>query len=104
MVKTKILFSLIMIVLILILVIFLSKKFELNKENKKVNIVGIFGRRATLTYEEVCSNYAHSHLNPNVSRYFETSNKNLFRNTVTRFCTGSGEINVLLADYNSDSF
>ena len=32
MVKTKILFSLIMIVLILILVIFLSKKFELNKD------------------------------------------------------------------------
>ena len=32
MIKTKILFSLIMIALILILVIFLSKKFELNKD------------------------------------------------------------------------
>lgn len=32
MVKTKILFSFIMIALILILVIFLSKKFELNKD------------------------------------------------------------------------
>ena len=87
--------------------LFVSLKFELNKkdkENKKVNIIGIFGRRATLTYEEVCSNYAHSHLNPNVASYFESNNKNLFRNSITRFCTGSGEINVLLADYNSDSF
>lgn len=87
--------------------LFVSLKFELNKkdkENKKVNIIGIFGRRATLTYEEVCSNYAHSHLNPNLAHYFESNNKNLFRNTITKFCTGSGEINILLADYNSDSF
>lgn len=84
--------------------LFVSLKFELNRKNKKVNIIGIFGRRATLTYEEVCSNYAHSHLNPNVTRYFESNSKNLFKNSITRFCTGSGEINVLLADYNSNSF
>lgn len=84
--------------------LFVNLKFELNKKNKKVNIIGIFGRRATLTYEEVCSNYAHSHLNPSVERYFETSNKNFFRNTITRFCTGSGEINILLADYNCNDF
>lgn len=87
--------------------LFVSLKFELNKKdkkNKKVNIIGIFGRRATLTYEEVCSNYAHSHLNPSVEHYFETNNKNFFRNTITRFCTGSGEINILLADYNCNDF
>lgn len=84
--------------------LFVNLKFELNRKTKKVNIIGIFGRRATLTYEEVCSNYVHSHLNPNIFCYFETSNKDYFRNTITRFCTGSGEINILLAEYNSNDF
>lgn len=84
--------------------LFVNLKFELNNKNKKVNIIGIFGRRATLTYEEVCSDYAHSHLNPSVERYFETKDKNYFRNLITRFCTGSGEINILLADYNCNDF
>jgi hypothetical protein len=84
--------------------LFVNLKFELNRKTKKVNIIGIFGRRATLTYEEVCSNYAHSHLNPNIVRYFDTKDKNYFRNLITRFCTGSGEINILLAEYNSNDF
>lgn len=76
--------------------LFIRTKFRAH--NNRLGIEGVYGTRTTLTFAEHNSRYLHSHLSRG---RIEPSDK-YFR--FTRFCTGSGSINIAIADLNSQGF
>jgi hypothetical protein len=66
--------------------------------NNRLGIEGVYGTRTTLTFAEHNSRYLHSHLN---RMRIEPANKYFY---FGRFCTGSGSINIAIADLNSQGF
>ena len=62
----------------------------------------IEGFRTTFTYEELCSDYSHSHLSDNTYKYFRYRDVFPVRQ---EFCLGIGEISISKMDFNgSDEF
>ena len=76
--------------------LFIRTRFR--SHNDRLNIEGVYGTRTTLSYAEHNSRYLHSHLK---KTRIEPSDK-YFR--FGRFCTGSGSINIAIADLNSQGF
>jgi hypothetical protein len=76
--------------------LFIRTKFQ--SHNNRLGVEGVYGTRTTLTYAEHNSRYLHSHLSRGriepTDKYFRFS----------RFCTGSGSINIAIADLNAQGF
>jgi len=66
--------------------------------DNKLRIEGVYGTRTTLTYAEYNSRYLHSHLNKN---RIDPSYEHFY---FQKFCTGSGSINIAMADLNAQGF
>ena len=64
----------------------------------KLYISRFEGFRTTFTYEELCSNYSHSHLSDATDSYFYYKNRFPVRQ---EFCLGTGEISISRMDFNS---
>ena len=76
--------------------LFIRTRFR--SHNNRLGIEGVYGTRTSLTYAEHNSRYLHSHLSRG---RIEPSDK-YFR--FGRFCTGSGSINIAIADLNAQGF
>lgn len=76
--------------------LFIRTRFRVHQN--VLGIEGVYGTRTTLTHAEHNSRYLHSHLG---RHRLEPSNKYFKFN---RFCTGSGSINIAIADLNAQGF